>query len=81
MCFILSEVKSYVSIWAREMMIHFQKLTQLLWREPTDGRQEKAKTLGGTVHTGSVVVQAGEGSASWMCMSGSDEPGAVMWHI
>ena len=46
------------------LMIHFQKLTQLLWREPTDGRQEKAKTLGGTVHTGSVVVQAGEGSAS-----------------
>ena len=50
MCFILSEVKSYVSIWAREMMINFQKLTQLLWGEPTDGRQEKAKTMGGAVH-------------------------------
>ena len=46
------------------MMIHFQKLTQLLWGEPTDGRQEKAKTLGGAVLTGNVVIQAGEeGSA------------------
>ena len=81
MCFILSEVKSYVSIWAREMMINFQKLPQLLWGERIDGKQEKAKTLGGAFHTGSAVVQAGEGSASWMCMSGSDEPGAVMWHI